>query len=202
MHLSAALTAELASLDQTLDDPTVDMLETLDSLGATAALAVNSFLGLTVTATAGEGQGFTLTAMQAATSSVPGASIRMPLSIFAPPTLDDEGSAALAVAVDGAVIFYAGTPGAFVDLAADISWLSGSSAGLVLDHDLVPPDPEGESGLDDIVAVNQAVGMLLARGFLPDQARTELDRWAALRGGDRISAARWLLTDLDSHDTR
>lgn len=197
MHISAALTPELRSLNQTLDDPTVDMQRTLNLLADAATLAVTSFLGLSITAGIGGQQPFTLTTTNTSIDSKVGASIRMPLSTLARSTHHADGSAALL----GALIFYAGVPGAFVDLAADITWLSGfASAGMVLDQDLIPPDADIRSGLEDIVVINQAVGVLLARGYLPRQARHQLDTWAVQRGINRLSAARRLLASLSDQD--
>jgi len=121
-------------------------------------------------------------------------SLRMPLGLLGPE--HDGGSR---------VIFYAGTPGAFVDLAADLGYvlkaavrtdhLDGDGAasdaaayaeapfGLVLDGDL-PPNVEasGLTGVSELSAVNRAIGMLIDRGHNAGDAYDILLRAAAAAG--------------------
>ncbi len=56
--------------------------------------------------------------------------------------------------------------------------------------------------LDDFSAVQRALGVLLDRGWLPDEGRVELTRLAALSGASTGDAARALLADVpDTEET-
>jgi hypothetical protein len=105
------------------------------------------------------------------------------------------------------VVFYAATPGAFVDLAADLRYDLGrptttpdaprNPAGdadgnghhnfchrdghqmIVVDADLPLTVPEsGLTGLDELTTINQAIGRLVAQGHSPEQADATLHRGA------------------------
>ncbi len=118
---------------------------------------------------------------------------------------------------DSQVVFYAGTPGAFVDLAADLGHALdvpfthggrptedghvGLGDGqphdqrhLVLDADLPPLTlVSGLTGLDDVSAINRAVGILMNQGHHPHRAHAELRRQATAAGVETpIYAARLL----------
>jgi hypothetical protein len=132
-------------------------------------------------------------------------SLRMPLGLLGPE--HDGGSR---------VIFYAGTPGAFVDLAADLGYVlkaavrtdhldgdgaaSGAAAdaeaplGLVLDGDLLPNvEAPGLTGLSELSAVNRAIGMLIDRGHNAGDAYDILRRAAVAAGvATHVFAARML----------
>ena len=102
-----------------------------------------------------------------------------------------------------------GRGGAFVDLAADLAWLTGAAVeDFALDvHGLTAGMADGVDGVAgsdltgsrpvtdrrrrvfDESLINQAVGILLGRGLTPEQARQELDNRAAAAGTDRRSAA-------------
>ena len=116
------------------------------------------------------------------------------------------------------IVFYASSPGAFVDLAADLAYLLrtavhsfGTSATaevadhsapdgadgqhpIRLDSDLPPANLlSGLTGLDELTSINRAVGMLVAEGHHPDQARAILQRRAASAGVEaHVYAARLL----------
>ena len=134
------------------------------------------------------------------------------------------GFAALGPGFDGesSVVFYAATPGAFVDLAADFGYAldtpidtagipAGSTNGtdgagrrgldqcdgdrqhspacrdgdllIVLDADLPPPTTiSGLVGLDELTAINRAVGILIDQGQHPNQAHAALLGHAAAAG--------------------
>ena len=95
---------------------------------------------------------------------------------------------------DVALLCYAGQPGAFVDLVADIAWLSGLGlADFVLDEHLsVAFEPRiGESLLAASV-INQAVGVLIGQGHTPERARRELEK-GAHRAGIHLDAAAALI---------
>ena len=97
------------------------------------------------------------------------------------------------------IVFYAGTPGAFVDLAADLDYLhrararstayaadgdrDGHRPAVRLDIDLPPVSVvSGFSGLIEYATINRAVGVLIDRGHHPDQAHAVLRRGAATEG--------------------
>jgi len=112
------------------------------------------------------------------------------------------------------VIFYAQTPGAFVDLAADLGYAMKTSVAtvghnrdhadsniegptaprLVLDADLPPHiEASGLTGLAELSAVNRAVGMLIERGHDPGDAYDSLRQAAAEAGVEvHVYAARIL----------
>jgi hypothetical protein len=90
-----------------------------------------------------------------------------------------------------AVTFYAAAPGAFADLAdaARLAW--GLDGQVHLDQHLPAqhldgdrPDPPADD-LHRFTVVNQAVGVLIAQGHPPDQAREHLRR----------IAGRWHITE-------
>jgi hypothetical protein len=90
-----------------------------------------------------------------------------------------------------AIILYAGSPGAFVDLAADLAWLTARPPSeFVLDqhltHDIGLPS---EARVHAASAINQAIGVLVGRGYTLRQASWELDARAARAGTDRHAAA-------------
>lgn len=100
-----------------------------------------------------------------------------------------------------AFIWYAGSLGAFVDLAADLAWLTGRPpADLPLDAHLdVPGGADGAVPLEVGSVVNQAIGVLIVRGDLTlDQALRELDTQVTVAGTDRPSVARVILATLPS----
>ncbi|WP_375475841.1 hypothetical protein [uncultured Jatrophihabitans sp.] len=194
MEIAAALAADLRLLTEALDDARVDIADTLRRLGANAA-AVASYLGLTVTVAVADDR-FSLTSLD------PAEPIRASMALPLPASgLGSARSTAV-------VILYAGTAGAFVDLAADLSWLTGRDlADMDLDGQLVAPREEAgravEPGGPDVgrslratSIVNQAVGVLIGRGRTPEQALAELDALATARGGDQVGAAAALLAAL------
>lgn len=183
MEINAALAADLALLSAALDEPGVNIAETVEQLAADARLAVGSYIGLRVSTT-GEEPVFTFTLLEVAKVR---SSLLIPLTRFgrsgAMPTLS--------------VILYAGRDGAFVDLAADLSWLAGTAFGdVVIDEhldvhqDSVVPQLEAES------VINQAIGVLFSRGLTPQEADRELDIRANEAGIDRRSAADRLLGEV------
>lgn len=176
MDISAALAADLAGLTDGLGDPQVDLETQLRALAADLAHAVASFTGLTMTirlddqtvsfsARAGAGIGIGATET----------SLEIPLSAL---TEAQAGSS---------LVFYAAVAGAFVDLAAELSYILGLNPEiLVLDqhlHVAATPDGAGMAGLEEYSMINQAIGVLIARGHAPDSALEELRRLAALDGG-------------------
>ena len=77
-----------------------------------------------------------------------------------------------------AVIFYAATTGALVDLAADLGWLLNLRADVVLDGHLPAQPQEVISGLAELSVIQQALGVLIDRGMTPQAGRDELEHLA------------------------
>jgi hypothetical protein len=192
VEFTAALAADLATLSETLDDSDGEIADTLQELAADAGLAVRSYLGLSVAITASRQQ-ISLTALDDHTK--PGdilSSLLLPLSPAKPGSNGTEPIIAL--------ILYAGSPGAFIDLAADLSWLTDRNLSeFVLDQHLtLPPDPDEPSGLGAVSVINQAIGVLIARGHLPEHAEREIAARATRAGVDpHIAAGRILASPGD-----
>ncbi|MGI8760785.1 MAG: hypothetical protein ACR2LF_05745 [Jatrophihabitantaceae bacterium] len=189
MQLTAALAADLTTLSETLDDQGLEIADTLRQLAVDAKLAVRSYLGLTVTSLV-SGRPVTLTTLEF--GAEPGdilTSLRLPM----PPAATD-GVAAPRVSVT----LYAGIPGAFIDLAADLSWLTGRPlAEFVLDeHRILPSAPDTPSGLAVASLINQAIGVLIGHGYTPERAHRELDARGAQLGLDRHRGAIDILAEL------
>ena len=183
MEIIAALAADLTILTQALDDPDSDIVQSVLQLSADVLSAVPSCLGVTVTVGHSDPP-FTFTTLEP--NVEPG---------------DARTSLMLALSHNGAdarVILYAGTPGAFVDLAADLSWLARHTlADCELDqHLILPAVVRPAPTLHAVSAINQAIGVLIGAGHTPEQAHRELDVRAATTGTDRHSAARVILAAL------
>lgn len=181
MDISAALAADLAVLTEALDVPDIDLQTQLHALSVNVRLAVASYVGVTI---AFDGQDVVLTAHgEAAFTPGIATSLLIPLSTV---------STGLA---GGTLVLYAAAPGAFVDLAADLSYALGvDPAALVLDEHLVEPaDVLGRSGLEALSTINQAIGVLIERGRTPESAREELERLAALDSGNLLHVVEQVL---------
>jgi hypothetical protein len=179
------LAAELALLTEALDLPDVGLAETLTRLATDARTAVESYLGLSV-AIAAHGETFDLIVLNAdARPEQITTSLLVPLAV-AP----DAGAASIAL------ILYAATPGAFIDLVADLAWITGRPAGdFALDqHRSLPTNSTAR--LTDLSSVNQAVGVLIERGSTPEQAERELAVRATTAGIELAAAAALILAAL------
>jgi hypothetical protein len=164
VEISAALAADLEALTDALDEPGVDLETLLHAFGADTRRAIDSFRGLTMTLIIDDFP-ITLTTMDPVDVAT---SLRVPLNALCD------------VQAGSALVLYADKPGAFVDLTADLSFALGLTPGVVtLDDNLSPASgPAGIGGLTEMSDVNQAIGVLIERGHLPDGARVELDRLA------------------------
>jgi len=94
-----------------------------------------------------------------------------------------------------ALILYAGSPGAFVDLAADLAWLTARPlSDFVLDqHVTIPAGSDSGPQLSAASVINQAIGVLIGIGYTTQQADWRLDTEAAHAGTDRYAAAELIL---------
>jgi hypothetical protein len=190
VEITAAVAVDLAILTQALDEPDTDLAQTLQQLAADAKLAVRSLVGLTVTVKISDQQIHLSSLEHAAERDDILASLAIPLT----PAFDDVGAEPSTV-----LVLYAGTPGAFTDLAADLAWLSGRDlTEFTLDQHLtLPRGPESHRGLVVLSMINQAIGMLIERGHTREQAEHELDARATRAGVDRRIAASRIVADPD-----
>jgi hypothetical protein len=188
------LTASIGQDDQELDDPIAALTTALSSTAA-------SYCGFQLTIVNNQWP-VALTAF----SDVPvGTSLRLPLALVSK-----------AVDQESRVVFFAVTPGAFTDLAADLSCALGGvpveqqspaayiadgastrlglRSAIELDNDLPLVAPvSGLTGLADLTVWNRAIGMLVDHGHDLVQAHQVLRRdAAAARVAPQIYAARIL----------
>jgi hypothetical protein len=93
---------------------------------------------------------------------------------------------------------YAGSPGTFVDLAADLAWLTARPlSDFVLDQHVPGPAGIGTgTKLFEASVINQAIGALIAQGYTPQQADGQLDAQAADAGINRHAARLRILARL------
>ncbi len=186
MEFSRALVVQLAVLSEALSDPGIDLQEQLHELGQSVRTSVSSFLGLRMTVVV-EDYPFTLTALEAgADPTAVGASVAITLG------------AADRTATSSSVVFYAGTPGAFVDLAADAAKQHPSPGAVVLDAHLDDPDGAhpvaGFTGFSEISVINQALGVIMGGGRTLAQARVALEARAAGTGRGIVATAQAIVT--------
>jgi hypothetical protein len=165
--ISHALADDIRELFENLEESSFDACSSLASLRKDLKLIIRSSLGFTLRL--GGSQPVTLTSVDyfVQTSDI-ATSLRFPLSWMGP---DEVGSS---------IVFYAGAPGALVDLAADLTFeLSLPPDSLRLDDDLTPDLLEsGVVGMVEASTVNHAIGALIGRGHTSETAQTELRRQA------------------------
>jgi hypothetical protein len=192
----AELAAALATLTEALEEPGVDVAATLYQLNADAAVAVSSYLGLKVTAAA-EGQPVSFAVLRSEIAlNQAMTSLRMSL----PPSGATDVAAPTPLApAPMSLVLYARASGAFVDLAADLKWLTGAGPGsFVLDEDL-PMSGEASTGLSltALSTINQAVGVLIGSGYSVPEAHRYLDVLATEVGSDSHAAALGILAEAE-----
>jgi hypothetical protein len=190
--ITAALAAELEILTAALDEPGIDIAHSLRQLALDAAAAITSYLGLSVLVARSEPP-FAFTVLA---DGVVADDIRTSLRMVLQRAGDDGGRMAIAVNL------YAGSPGAFVDLAADLAWLTARPlSDFVLDQHLTISTPsDAGTQLHAASIINQAIGVLIGRGHTPEQAHSHLDTQAAHAGTGRHAAARHILAKLTAAD--
>jgi len=110
MKFGAALAADLGMLTVALDEPGADVLHSLHQLGVDAQAAVPSYLGLSITVD-GSDPPFTFTALEDGAAD----DVRTSLRMMLPGVGDHQASPTVTLTL------YAGTPGTFVDLTADLA---------------------------------------------------------------------------------
>lgn len=103
------------------------------------------------------------------------------------------------------VLFQAREAGAFLVLADDLrGWLDPLVPLLIDEHLHLEIDATAgglTSSMDDLSAVNRAVGVLIDRGLLPEAAQAELSRRAQQDGTDLPSVSRVLLDSIGDSPT-
>jgi hypothetical protein len=186
VDVPSALGAELHRLTQSLDDPSVDVAHTLHRLAADARSAVASYLGLSMTVQTDGSPDVTLTLMEDVGRDRIRASLAVPLA-------SENGGGTV-----GFLILCAGQPGAFVDMAADLSWLTGVPlADLMCDQHLdLSERPMNLGSWQAASVVNQAIGVLIGRGSTPAQAREILAAGTEAGGCDQYTVAARILASL------
>jgi hypothetical protein len=192
MKINAALAADLGILNAALDEPGGDVLHSLHQLEVDAQAAVPTYLGLSVIVD-GSAPPFTFSTLEDGGADNVRTSLRLTL-------LAGAGDCRAAPLV--ALIFYAATPGTFVDLTADLAWLTGRPPGeFALDQHLsVPAGANAATHLRTTSVINQAIGVLIGRGYTPRQAHSKLDTQADGARTDRYTAAQFILDALNAAD--
>lgn len=173
MELSAALTSHIHDLSVGVADGTSP--DALTALAADLERAVPSYLGLQLVLR-DHGHEVTLTAFDLTTTAdLISTSLRLTLAALGVPGADPSSS----------ITFYAQNPGAFVDLAADLTVaLPGHGRdGISVDDERRPSTLHpGLTGAAELSTINRAVGVLIGQGHHPGQAHGELERRAAAAG--------------------
>lgn len=192
MKITAALAADLRILTATLDELGVDVAHSLHQLTLDAAAAVPSCLGLSVVITNSDPP-FTVSVLA---DGALASDIRTSLHVLVSGTRARRDPARVAL------ILYAGAQGAFVDLAADLAWLTGRPLSEVTldEHLTVPTGGDIATPLQAASDINQTIGLLIGRGYTPQQAGWQLDTQAANNQTDRRSAAQLILDTVINAD--
>jgi hypothetical protein len=180
VEMSDAVAADLAVLSEALEQPGADLTLVVAQLGDSCALAVRSYLGFSINVTVGELPVSFSVLEESLDPAEIVSSVRFPLGAEVDQSAGSE------------IVLYAGAAGAFVDLAADLTYaLGGGPDAVRLDQHLTPPDPAlVASGLAAMSRHNQAIGILLERGLHPADAVIELHRLARLDSTSTDAAAR------------
>ena len=178
------LLQQLVRLTRDLDQPGADLHAMLSVLTDDISAAAPSFLGLRLTLDL-EGASTIVNAIDPEEVNAARASLLLPLF-----DIDPSGPV-------GSVILFAAAPGAFDELA-DYTRRSYSLDGQVaVDQHLPvcgdPKVPRGVSGIEAASLVNIAIGVLIDRGYLHDEARAELIRRAGSHDGNVMAAAREII---------
>ncbi len=177
------LADQLAELTDALDEPGADLGAIIAVLADDVRGAVGSFLGLTIHL-AVEGIPFLLTAIGGEHIYAATTSLRIPLHVPGSPAA-------------GHIIFYAKNANAFSGLAHDAGRSPALTLHIILDQDLPQETDSVETnGHADQRDINQAIGVLIERGQLPDQAREQLTADAAENNIPVAEVARRLLNTL------
>ena len=204
MDLPATLLAHLHELMLSIGEDDQDLEDTLVALTMAMRSTAASYCGLQLTIFENQWP-VTLSAFADGEDGPVGTSLRLPLGLVS------------SVDGDSRVVFFAGNPGAFTDLAADLSHalggipveqstpaadgvdlggthVDGHRKVIELDVDLPPlSHVSGLTGVAELTVLNRAIGMLMAQGHGIEQAHQVLRREAAAAGVEpHVYAARVL----------
>jgi hypothetical protein len=187
VRIPSALAEELVLLTDALDIDGVDVASTMQLLTSAVVAAVPSYVGMSVRLTSAYGPVDLATTRGRDPVESVATSIRLPL-VSEHPTLIPPV----------VIVLYASVPGAFVDLAADLAWLTGRSLDDIgLDTDLHAVAPARTvASLSSLSIINQAVGVLVGRGLTPEEALDELDTVGSRPAIDRHANAVAVLDSL------
>jgi hypothetical protein len=169
IDISQALAADIDDLAIAFDvsDTNHDSLaDAAQTLYRDIRLAVRSFLGMSIAFDI-HGEPITVSLLEddLVTADV-GSSMRFPLTHLGP-----------LASSNGTAVLYAERPGAFADLAADLTFvLDLPDDELVLDDDPLPAVRSDLEGLRRLNMIHQAVGVLVGRGYTAEEALAELRR--------------------------
>ncbi len=193
MKIPSRAAASLAELTETFDDPDIDIGRSLGRFADQVRSAVPSYLGVSVEMMTADTQR-SVDAME--DSFVPGtirSSVKIPTS-----TALGAGPERAGGAQRIALILYAASPGALIDLAADLAWLTSLPlSDFALDQHLTGPESLSGSAAATSV-VNQAIGVLLARGRTPEEAEADIDGRAVRTGLTRQVVATAILAETET----
>lgn len=196
MDVSAALTTLIRDLSGHIEPGSQQTTEAVGALADTLTQAVSSYLGLQLVLM-DHGHPVVLTSFDpTAQPDQVAASMRVPLSVLGVRGADPHS----------AVTFYARTPGAFVDLAADfrhaleprtvvVGREHGSPrTGITVDGPFLPTTVEsGLVGAVDLSTIHRAMGLLIGEGHHPDHAYAELIGRAVAAGSTVLACAAQLV---------
>jgi hypothetical protein len=187
VKVTAAMAASLNILTAALDEPGTDIAHSLQQLAIAAAAAIPTYLGLSILVSHTDPRFICTTLADGAFVGDKHTSLQVLL-----PTTGAADDPAVTVTL------YATAPGAFVDLAADMAWLTGRPpAEFILDqHVAIASGADTTAQLQATSDINQAIGVLIGRGYSPQRAEWELDIQAANNKSDRHNAARLILDKL------
>jgi hypothetical protein len=184
VKVTAAIARQLQLLCADFED-TERLAIGLTTLGASVVAAVPSCVSVSVTlGVVGSVVPVTIGIRSAVAGPVL-ASLAVPRSLLDPADI---------------VLFQASQSGAFLLLAADLAAALDPSQPLRIDEHLDTEIDATAGGLavsmDNLSAVHRAVGVLIDRGLLPEDAYAELTRQARQDGTDLPSASRLLLDSI------
>jgi hypothetical protein len=169
-----SLAAALSLLSAGLDDPSTNAWRGFDQFAVVVRSAVASYCGLAITMTADGGIPLAITATDP--DAVVATSLAIPLS-----TLSSTDG--------GELVLFATVAGAFVDLATDLAYKTGTDlSSFAIDAHLQPPAAP-VAGVAEFAIIHQAVGFLIAGGSTREQALARLEKFAANDGHDLAAAA-------------
>jgi hypothetical protein len=205
VDLPGAVLAHVQDLTASIGNDDRDLSDTLVALTTALRSTATSYCGFQLTIVDNQ-WAVTLTAFTDGHDVPVGTSLRLPLGLVSR-TIDGESR----------VVFYAGIPGAFTDLAADLSHalggipvdgqssiannadhrgarVDGHRKVIALDVDLPPISRvSGLTGLAELTVINRAIGMLIQQGHDIEEAHQVLRQDAEAVGIEpHIYAARIL----------